>query len=146
MSSTIRSALLAMAVFLAAIAGVLVGRTLMRPPEQPSSELHELVHHGLNLNSAQQARLEELEQHFAVRRKALELRIRADNAALALAIEAEHGDGPQVRAAVDMTHQDLGELQKATLAHIFAMRQILKPEQAAKFDRAVVKALTTETR
>ena len=40
----------------------------------------------------------------------------------------------------------MGELQKATLAHIFAMRQLLRPDQAAQFDRAVVKALTDDQR
>ena len=34
----------------------------------------------------------------------------------------------------------------ATLAHIFAMRQILRPDQTAQFDRAVVKALTDDAR
>ncbi len=40
----------------------------------------------------------------------------------------------------------MGELQKATLAHIFAMRQVLRPDQTAEFDRAVVKALTDDRR
>jgi hypothetical protein len=40
----------------------------------------------------------------------------------------------------------MGELQKQTLAHIFAMRAVLRPDQAAKFDRAVVEALTAEAR
>ena len=40
----------------------------------------------------------------------------------------------------------MGELQKATLAHIFAMRQLLRPDQTAQFDRAVVKALTDDAR
>ena len=40
----------------------------------------------------------------------------------------------------------MGELQKETLAHIFAMRALLKPDQAAKFDAAVTKALTEDAR
>lgn len=72
--------------------------------------------------------------------------MRADNARLADAIEAEHGNGPRVSAAVDASHRVMGELQKGTLAHIFAMRQILRPDQTAVFDRAVVKALTTDAR
>jgi len=72
--------------------------------------------------------------------------LRADNARLAAAIEVEHGAGPRVREAVDRSHATMGALQKATLAHIFAMRAILRPDQAAKFDKAVVKALTAEAR
>ncbi len=40
----------------------------------------------------------------------------------------------------------MGELQKETLAHIFAMRAILRPDQATAFDRAVVKSLTADAR
>jgi hypothetical protein len=31
-------------------------------------------------------------------------------------------------------------------SHIFAMRQLLRPDQAVRFDRAVVKALTDDAR
>jgi hypothetical protein len=70
--------------------------------------------------------------------------MRAANAHLAAAIEAEHGYGPEVTAAIDHTHQVMGEMQKETLEHLFAMRAVLKPDQAAVFDRTVVKALTPE--
>ena len=29
----------------------------------------------------------------------------------------------------------MGDLQKATLTHVFAMRRVLRPDQAATFDR-----------
>lgn len=132
--------------FLAAIAGVFAGRALIPAPQPPGIELHELLHRHLHLDDRQKAELAVLEQRFAVRHRAIELEIRADNVRLAAAIEAEHGNGPQVAAAVDASHQAMGELQKATLAHIFAMRQILRPDQAATFDRAVVRALTADTK
>jgi hypothetical protein len=136
---------IAVIAFLAGLAGVFAGRVLI-PPRTHGSELHEMLHHELDLDAAQQARLETLERQFAIRRSALELQLRAANARLAGAIEAEHGNGPQVAAAVDASHAAMGELQKATLEHIFAMRQILRPDQADKFDRAVVKALTADAR
>jgi hypothetical protein len=40
----------------------------------------------------------------------------------------------------------MGTLQKETLQHIFAMRAVLRPDQARQFDAAVVKALTEPTR
>ena len=131
--------------FLAGIAGVFVGRALI-PARQEASELHEVLHHQLKLDKTQEARLEALERQFAVRRRALELEMRAANARLADAIQAEHGNGPRVAAAVDASHVAMGKLQKETLAHIFAMRQILRPDQAEIFDRAVVKALTADAR
>ncbi len=130
--------------FLAAIGGVFVGRILFPTPVPPGAELHNVLHHKLTLDAGQQARLELLEQRFAVQRRALELELRADNARLAEAMEAEHGNGPRVTAAVDRSHAVLGELQKATLAHIFAMRQLLRSDQTVPFDKAVVKALTDD--
>lgn len=132
------------ACFIAAIGGVLLGRVLFPAPVPPGAELHDVLHHKLSLDAGQQARLELLEQQFAIQRRALELELKADNAKLAQAMEAEHGNGPRVAAAVDHSHAVLGELQKATLAHIFAMRQLLRPDQTARFDKAVVKALTDE--
>ena len=146
MSSTARLILCVALAFLAAIGGVFVGRALLPVPKQPGAELHEVLHHQLALDADQQARLKVLEDRFAVQRRALELEMRADNAKLAAAIEAEHGNGPRVVAAVDASHAAMGELQKATLAHIFAMRQLLRPNQTAAFDQAVVKALTDDAR
>lgn len=138
------AAIVGIIAFIAALAGVWVGRTLIPPHRQQGSELHEVLHHQLDLDDGQKARLEALEQRFAVRRRALELALRSDNARLADAIEAEHGIGPRVTAAVDASHTVMGELQKETLAHVFAMRGILRPDQAATFDRAVVKSLTAD--
>jgi hypothetical protein len=72
--------------------------------------------------------------------------MRAENAMLAEAIAAEHGNGPRVAAAIDASHRTMGELQKETLVHVFAMRALLRPDQAAKFDAAVTKALTEDVR
>ena len=138
--------LLALVAFTAALTGAFVGRLLFPAPPVAGLELHEVLHRKLDLDDAQRARLEILEQSFAVRRKALELELRADNARLAAAIELEHGNGPQVEAAVDQSHRAMGQLQKETLGHIFAMRQILRPDQAKTFDQAVVHALTDDTR
>ena len=136
--------LVAIIAFAAAIAGVWLGRAMLAPKPAADSELHALLHDQLNLDPAQHAKLEALETQFAVRRQALELEMRADNAKLAAAIEAEHGYGPQVSSAIDRSHIAMGELQKETLEHIFAMRGLLRADQAAKFDGAVVKALTAD--
>ena len=132
--------LIGLIAFAAAVTGVLVGRYFLPAPPQPAAELHA----QLSLDADQEQRLEALEASFAVRRRALELEMRAENARLADAIAAEHGNGPRVAAAVDASHRTMGQLQKETLAHIFAMRALLKPEQAAKFDAAVTRALTED--
>ena len=137
-----RLALVAIIAFLAAMAGVAMGRVLFPAAPQSETELHALLHRQLDLTADQHARLDKIEHDFAVRRKALELGMRSDNARLAEAIAAEHGYGPRVSAAIDHSHMLMGDLQKVTLEHIFAMRAMLRPEQQARFDEAVVKALT----
>ncbi len=131
-SGRIRLLLGIVARFIAAIIGVFVGRALLPPRAQLRLELHDVLHHKPALDANQEARLEVLEQRFAERSgAAFELELRANNARLAEAIEAEHGNGPRVAAAVDQSHAVMGELQKATLAHIFAMRQLLRPIRPA---------------
>lgn len=145
MTASARPFLIVVLAFLAALGGVFAGRQFF-PPQHPRNELHDLIHEELKLDAGQHARLDELERRFALRRRALELELRADNARLADAIQSEHGNGPAVAAAVERSHHVMGELQKETLAHLFAMRQLLRPDQAAKFDSAVTRALTEDAR
>lgn len=141
-----RLLLIALIAFAAAIAGAFIGRAYIARQTPVETELHTLLHSQLELDASQHTKIEAIERRFAVRKQALELELRADNARLADAIEAEHGYGPQVSAAVDRSHQAMGQLQKETLEHIFAMRGVLRPDQAARFDQAVVKALTAQER
>ena len=143
MTSVARRMVLTMVLaFLAALAGMLVGCWMLMPRPHHGTELHALLHRDIALDARQEAALDVLEARFATERAALEAQLRADNAQLAAAIEREHDNGPAVAAAVDRSHHTMGALQKATLAHVFAMRRLLRPDQTAAFDRIVVRALT----
>jgi hypothetical protein len=131
--------------FVAALIGVLAGRTFLERQHQPRNDIHAFIHERLDLDAGQKQEIEEIERQFAARRTAIETELRADNVLLAEAIAVEKGAGPRVDAAVDRCHEVMGRLQKETLAHVFAMRRLLRPDQAQKFDRAVVKALTEDT-
>ena len=141
-----RYILVAVTAFAAALAAVLVARTWLAPAPRVESQVHALLHQRLKLDPAQEQRIHQLEAAFAKRREALEAEMRVDNERLAKAITAEHGYGPQVGAAVDRSHHVMGQLQKETLQHIFAMRGVLRPDQAAEFDAVIVKALTQPAR
>lgn len=134
----------ALIAFLAAIAGVLIGRLVIPAVSAPTAELHAVLHDRLSLDREQTRAIDALEQRFAVRRRALEAEMRAENRRLALAIDAEHGNGPQVAAAIDASHRTMGQLQKETLVHVFAMRALLRPDQVPVFDDAVKRALTED--
>ncbi len=146
MRSPGRLALIAFIAFLAAVAGVYAARTLGEPPRKSESELHTLLHNNLKLAASQDVKIKAIEARFAARKKALELEMRAANAQLAQAIQAEHGYGPKVTAAVDHVHHVMGTMQKETLEHLFKMRAVLNAEQARLFDKSVVKALTADAR
>lgn len=139
-----RNLIVALIAFAAALLGVFAGRALTPVKQQPRVDIHAVLHDKLNLDAEQERKLDALESAFAVRRRALEATMRAHNRRLAEAIQAEHRNGPAVEAAIDATHVTMGELQKATLAHVLAMRALLREDQARIFDEAVTKALVEE--
>ena len=141
-----RYLLVAAIAFAAALAGVFVGRELVSPAQPVEGELHRLLHERLHLDARQEEEIHAIERRLASRKMALETQLRNENARLAEAIRTEHGFGPRVAAAVDHSHHVMGQLQKETLEHIFAMRGVLTPEQAREFDAAVTKALTAPER
>ena len=138
---------LLLAVLLAGLAGCLGAIAADRwLSHEDNGSLHQFVHEELVLTEDQNSRLETLEARFAVERAALESSSRAANARLAQAMDAEHEYGPEVSAAIDDVHGQMGELQKATVQHVFDMREILEPEQQRLFDRKVSEALTSNSR
>lgn len=143
MKFSVRAILLTALMSLAAgFGGVWLGTIALAPAPAPS--MHDVVHHRLDLSGEQLARIEALEAAFAARKHALELEMRSANADLAAAIRDEHENGPRVAAAVERFHNGMGRLQTETIAHMFAMREVLNDEQKAIFDDTVVEALTTE--
>ena len=112
--------------------------------ERQPANLHAIVHQKLDLTAQQDHALDAIEARFAARRPALEAEVRKANRELAAAIAASKGDTPEVQAAVDHFHIAMGDLQKATIAHVFEMRAVLTPAQARIFDEAVVDALSQD--
>ncbi len=49
-----------------------------------------------------------------------------------------------MQAAIEHFHHAMGELQKDTIHHTLAMRTVLTPAQAARFDRRIGQALTEQ--
>lgn len=138
-----RYLLIAFVAFVAALAAVWLSQDLIQPRQAPGGELHAFMHDRLDLDAGQKVRIERLEADFTQRRKVLDMRLRQTNVELAAAMENEHQYGPRVADAIDRSHQAMGELQKATLSHVFAMRAVLRPDQAKRFDAAVGDMLTS---
>src|SRR3546814_12402954 len=62
--------LVAIVAFVAAVAGVFLGRHFLPHPVAGGVELHDVLHSKLDLDDPQQAQLDLLEQRFAVSRRA----------------------------------------------------------------------------
>lgn len=139
--STVMTAILAAAVGAAAAWGVMQWSARAAPP----TDLHTVIHQHLDLTPAQDRRLDEIEAGFARERGRIEAELREANRELSAAIGQSRGNTPEVQAAVDHFHTAMGELQKATIAHMFEMRAVLSPDQAEVFDRAVVETLQAST-
>ena len=140
LKSTFITAVMAAAVGAAAAWGAM---TIQARQDSPA-DLHQLVHGRLDLSAEQGRRLDEIEAAFAERRAPLEAEVREANAELSAAIAASRGDTPEVQAAVDHFHAAMGDLQMATIRHVFEMRAVLTPEQAEVFDRAVADTLRAD--
>lgn len=136
-----RYLLVAIVAVVAALAAMWIARELPLRHEAGGGRLHAIMHEELDLDAAQEKRIDALEASFAERRKALEDELAKANRDLAAAVATEHEYGPAVDRAVDRSHMAMGELQKATLGHVFAMRAVLRPDQAIVFDKAVADAL-----
>lgn len=126
---------------IASAAGTWIGASWVLDRREPPS-LHDIVHDELDLTAAQHAEIDVIETRFAAIRPGLEGEVRAANQELARAIQQSDGDGPQVQAAVDHFHAAMSALQKETLAHVFEMRSVLTPDQAAVFNDRIVEALS----
>ncbi len=139
---------IAVTVALAAAAsgiGAWAGATWVLNKHTPPS-LHEIVHEHLDLSPEQHREIEGIEARFAGQRVALEGRVQAANRELAAAIRVSNGDSRVVQPAVDHFHDAMGDLQQATIAHIFEMRSVMTDAQARRFDRSMVEALSADAR
>lgn len=134
-------------VLLTAAAGALGGWLGVRYGIESShqrSGLDDLVHRSLVLTDSQHRAITEIEAHYAGRRKTLEGEMRAANRDLAAAIRSELEYGPRSKAAISRFHAAESDLQQETVQHILAMRRLLNPDQARKFEQEVSSALMAE--
>ncbi len=137
---------IAVTVALAAAAsgiGAWAGASWVLNKQAPPS-LHEIVHKDLDLSSEQHRKIDSIEARFAEQRLTLEGRVQAANRELAEAIRVSNGDSRVVQPAVDHFHDAMGDLQQATIAHIFEMRSVMTDAQARRFDRSMVEALSAD--
>jgi Spy/CpxP family protein refolding chaperone len=122
--------------FVSAALGVYVGLALGSNSARRAS-LDDVMHRELDLSTTQDAAIEEIEARYAARKSALEGEMRRATRDIAAAVSEDASYSPRVRSAVDRFHTTMGELQHATIEHVFEMRAVLTPDQQRKFDEIV---------
>lgn len=106
-----------------------------------SLDAHAWLHRELDLSEAQHAALEPVEAGFAAKQQTLTEHLHAANHELAQAMGEDKAYTPRVAAAVEMIHHRMGDLQKASIEHVFEMRAVLNPEQSDKLLHLAQEAL-----
>jgi Spy/CpxP family protein refolding chaperone len=108
-------------------------------PDEVTS--HEWLHRELNLTDAQLKELEPIEAKFGERQRSLAEAMQVAKHHLAEVIAEDKAYTPRVSAAVEHVHHCMGELQKVTIEHVFAMRAVLSPKQGDRLLILAEKAL-----
>ncbi|HWA23701.1 MAG TPA: periplasmic heavy metal sensor [Caulobacterales bacterium] len=129
-------ALAALVGFGAGLAGVWAGTALIGPAPLRDG-LDAAVHRELSLTAEQNQRLEGIEASYARRRAATDAELRQAARDIAAAVSQDHGPSERLTQAVDRFHAAMGQAQREAIAHVFAMRAVLDPEQQARFDAIV---------
>ena len=133
----------------AAIAGAAcwsTARYLNRTVHAERGDAHAWIHTQLGITVEQDRALGPIEQRYAEERKHYGEMLRLANAELGKAILEDRSDSERVKAAVAEIHHAQGELQNATLQHIFEMKSVLTPQQYEKLLRSTADALSTAER
>jgi len=104
--------------------------------------VEDIVRNGLDLSAAQAAEIQAIEDHFYQRRGMLRNQIAEANIDLADALLSDMSYGRAAQMAVMDVQEGLGELQRATVLYVLEVRDVLRPDQQAIYDRRIREALT----
>lgn len=115
----------------AAITSVCVTRSVSRPLSCCASDedMSARLQRELSLSAEQKAALEPIEKKFKEANARYAARMGEANRALAKALEKGDPNAPEIAEAIDAIHHHMGEMQKASIAHLFEMRSVLTKEQ-----------------
>lgn len=105
------------------------------------ADAHLWIHSQLGLSAEQEKQLAPIEHRYDEQKKHFGELIRLANMELGQALLSDKDDSPRVKAAVAKIHEAQGQLQDATLRHVFEMKPILRAEQYEKLLNLTANAL-----
>lgn len=105
-------------------------------------DYHAWIHEELKMTDEQERRLLSSEERYIETQRHLSEVIRLANRELADAIGEDRSNSDRVQAKVALIHDAMGQLQRATLQHIFEMKEVLEPAQYDKLMELTKEALS----
>ncbi len=132
--------LLSVAMVAAAACFITMRLTHERSGRGPA-DAHLWIHTQLGLTSGQEEQLAAIERRYDEEKKHCGELIRLGNMELAQALLSDKGDSTRVQAAITKIREAQGQLQDATLRHVFEMKPVLTPEQYDKLLNLTANAL-----
>lgn len=129
-----------------AVGGVYLGQHYFHHEHVPHSHikansLNEYIHSQLDITPEQDAKLKDMEERYEKQVIYLEEKLKIANMELANAVKEEKRYGPRVEKAITDNHTTMGEMQKATMQHLFEMQTVLTEEQNQKMNKVITDAL-----
>ncbi len=138
-------ALLAIAM-ISAVSSFLTLRMANRDDSSPAEDYHDWVHKNLNMTAEQEQRSQTSERRYEETKRHLEEVIRLANSDLAERILQDKSYSPSVEKSVAEIHSAVGLLQKATLEHIFELKEVLDAEQYERLIELTAEGLSENSR
>jgi Spy/CpxP family protein refolding chaperone len=129
------------------VAGLVSYAVKSLKPVPDLSETHDFdhwLHKQLELSDKQHAAMIPGEEAYHQRQRELIAEIEQLNNELSVAIVEERKDSPRVRSVIERVHAKQGELQNASILHIFEMEKELTPEQYDKLLRLASETLKSQ--
>lgn len=125
------------------VAGAWVGARLFHSSHHTHKEFHHELFSELRLNAQQQKLLDAEEARHAIEEKTLRRNLSSANHAFADALASETAYDEDVDNAIIRVHEATLDLQRSSVRHLYAMREIFNDSQKEIFDRHVAETLRT---
>ncbi len=90
------------------------------------------LHRELNSTASQNAKLDIIDKNFSGRKEQLQAALDEANRKLGETLITERAFTPPVEKSLEMIHHAMADLQKASIEHLFEMKEVLEPEQFEK--------------
>ena len=90
------------------------------------------LHTELKSTSTQNKKLDIIDENFSNKKKQLQAALDTANRKLGETIITERAFTPPVEKSVEMIHHAMADLQKASIEHLFDMKEVLEPDQFEK--------------